>query len=104
MPLKLLNLLSRYFSHRIQGSLFSLIAPIGPLVKQLSLGIGSMILGVVCFLLTIFFLAVSFFFFLIDHADWSISGLWTCFVLALIGLLFTLVGRSILTNTRQITR
>ncbi|MBP9762538.1 hypothetical protein KBD34_02900 [Patescibacteria group bacterium] len=100
--MKLMNLLVSYFTNRVQGSLFSVLAPIGPLVKQLSLGLGSIVMGIVCFLFTIFFLALSFFFLLIDKADWSVSGLWTCLVLGLIGLVLTLVGRSIITNSNKL--
>jgi hypothetical protein len=104
MNIKLVSLALSYFSNRMQGSLFSLLAPVGPLVKQLSLGIGSMMVGIVCFLFTVFFLAVSFFFYLIDRAQWSVSGLWTCLMLGLLGLVFTLIGRSIVTNSSRLIR
>ncbi len=100
--MKLLNLLSQYLTNRVQGSVFSVLAPIGPLVKELSLGLGSIVIGIVCFLFTVFFLALSFFFFLIDQAQWSVAGLWTCLVMGLIGLVLTLVGRSIITNSRRL--
>jgi hypothetical protein len=100
--MKLMNLLVSYLTNRVQGSLFSVLAPIGPLVKQLSLGLGSIVMGIVSFLFMIFFLALSFFFFLIDRADWSVSGLWTCLVLGLIGVVLTLVGRSIITKSNKV--
>ena len=100
--MKLLTLLGDYLTQRAKGSVFSVLAPIGPLVKQLSLGLGTIVVGIVCFLFTLFFLSLSFFFFLIDHADWSAAGLWTAFVTALIGLILTLVGRSILTQSHRV--
>lgn len=100
--MKLVSLIGEYLTQRAKGSIFSVLAPVGPLLKQLSLGIGTLVIGGTCFLLAMLFLSVSFFFFLIDRADWSLSGLWTSFVIALIGLIFTLVGRSILTNSRRL--
>lgn len=99
MNIKLFQLAAKYLTNRAQGSILTLLAPIGPMMKQLSLGIGSIIIGVVCFLFTILFLALSFFFYLADETKWSISGLWTCLVFALIGTVFVLIGRSALSNS-----
>lgn len=100
--MKLLTLLGEYLTQRAKGSVFTVLAPIGPLVKQLGLGLGTLVMGVICFFFTLSFLTLSFFFFLIDRAPWSAAGLWTAFVTGLIGLIFVLVGRSILVNARRV--
>jgi len=96
MPIKILQLLLKYFGYRLQGSIASAVAPVGPYLKQLSLGVAGIFLGVACYIFTVLFLALSLFFFLIERPEWASSGLWTCFAIAVIGSICFGAGLSIL--------
>lgn len=85
LRMKILQLLLKYFGYRLQGSVVSAVAPVGPYLKQLSLGLAGVFLGVACFIFAFLFLALSFFFFLIERPEWASSGLWTCFAIASAG-------------------
>ncbi len=103
MNTKILQLVASYLKNRAQGSLLNVIAPIGPILKQVTFGLAAIVMSLVCFLFTLFFFALSFFFYLIERGDWSVAGLWTGLVLALIGLVFALIGRSALTDIQKNT-
>lgn len=92
--MKLLTLALQYLTNRLQGTVVSKLAPIGPFVKQLAFGLSSILAGVFCFLFTLLFVFISIFFFLIDQAQWGVSGLITGGIIGLIGLILVLIGRS----------
>lgn len=83
--MKLAQLFLKYLGYRLQGSVVTAMMPVGPYLKQLSLGLAGILLGVGCFLFTFFFLAFSLFLFLIERPDWGTSGLWTCVATGLVG-------------------
>ena len=96
--MKLVTLALQYVTNRLQGTVVSKLAPIGPFVKQLAVGTSLILAGAFSFLFTLLFLAISIFFFLIERAQWGVSGLITGGIFAVIGLILVLVGRGQLTK------
>lgn len=98
--MKLIDLAFQYLTQRLQGTVVSKLAPIGPFVKQLSFGLGSITIGVFCFFFTILFTSISVFFLLIHQTSWGISGFITGGIIGAIGLVFILIGRAQLERSR----
>lgn len=72
------------------------IAPVAPYLRQLSMGVGCIILSLPCFMLTLLFLTASLFLHLLHGSDWSIPALWTSLVTTIVGGGFLGAGLSIL--------
>lgn len=72
------------------------LAPVAPYLRQLSLGLGCIILSLPCFMLTLLFLTASLFLQLLHGSDWSIPALWTSLVTTIVGGGFLGAGLSIL--------
>ncbi len=94
------HLLLKYLGERTQErvalGVARAVAPVGPYLKQISLGLGCLALSVVCFLLTLIFLAGALFLQLAHGADWSIPALWTSLASTVIGSGFVFGGISFL--------
>lgn len=72
------------------------VAPIGPYVKQISLGIGCLILSLLCFVFTLIFLAASLFFYFVPNLAWSGAAWWTGLISGGVGALWLAGGLSFL--------
>lgn len=90
----LLNLFLKYAGYRVEDKIAGMMAPIGPYVRTLTISVGCMVGAVFCFLLTLIFLALSFFMALASHPEWAIPALWTGIVAAVIGGLIAAISLS----------
>lgn len=94
--MNLLNLIAKYILERteetVAHSISRAIAPVGPYLKQVSLGLGCLLLSIPCFILSLLFLSGALFLQLLHGADWSIPALWTCLVTTLLGATLAGIG------------
>jgi chromate transport protein ChrA len=94
--MKMVNLLVKYALARLGGAVTNVTAPIGPYVKQLTLGVALTFVGIQCFILTILFLMISLFFACAHLGNLGIAGLWTSLVTAVLGGVIVGIGLSFL--------
>lgn len=92
----LLKYLGERTQERVATGIAQAVAPVGPYLKQLSLGLSCIALSLVCFLLALIFLAGALFLQLAHGTDWSIPALWTSFASGVVGGGFIFGGISFL--------
>jgi len=81
-----------YAKTRIEGTIAHAVAPIGPYVKKLSMGVFFILLSVVCFTFTLLFLTTSLFFGFADYGDLGLAALWTGLITVIIGGIMLGIG------------
>lgn len=94
--MKILSLLMKYAGYRVEDKLASAMAPIGPYVRRLSIGVVCMLGSVVCVAFVLLFWLTSFFLSLAHHPEWAMPAFWTGLVAAVIGGLMIGIGVSFL--------
>jgi hypothetical protein len=98
---KLLSLFMKYVGYRLEDKVAGVVAPIGPYVKSLTLGIACIAASVVCFTVTLLFLATSLFTALASRSEWAMAALWTGLAVAVLGGIITALGLSFLKTPFQ---
>lgn len=93
---KLLRLFLKYGGYRVEEKIAGVVAPIGPYVRNLTIGVACMAAGVICVGMMLLFLGLSFFFALAGHAEWAYPALWTGLLVAGIAALVMGAGLSFL--------
>lgn len=92
MPL--FKLLTRYLTLRLQGTVVSAVAPVGPYVKSLATGLAFIILSVLALGFALLFLALCLFFYFANDPQFLTGAVWTFIILLLLGGILFGVGQA----------
>ena len=93
---KLLSLLVKYAGYRVEDKIAAKVAPIGPFVRALSIGVACVALSVGAFIFALLFLAASLFLVLGNQGEWSMAAFWTGLAVLSVGAILLGVGLSFL--------
>ncbi len=94
--MKLIQLLGRYLTYRAQGTVIETLAPIGPYVRSLSIGITLVLLSLLGFWLALLFFAGSLFFFIAGNHPFALAALYTGLAGSFLGGVLAFLGASFL--------
>lgn len=99
--IKILSLLMKYAGYQVENALAGVIAPIGPYIQRLSIGVGCILGSVVCVSFVLLFWFASFFLALAHHPEWAMPAFWTGLVAGVVGGLLIGIGTSFLKSPKS---
>ena len=90
--MKIIDLILDYVRVSAQGALTHAVAPVGPYMRKIVMGIALVLLSVVCFSLTLLSLVGTLWLAFAHQGEWAMAGVWTSIVTTIIGGIFLVIG------------
>lgn len=99
----ILSPITRYLASiaaaKMEATVSTALSPVGPYLKTLAIGIGILILAILCYSLSLISFSASLFFLLASLRAYAMAGLETALIFLLIGVLLTVISLTFLSKS-----